>query len=141
MSPPDDVDELFGSASASSRAPAPSPKPAAGKDARRELRMHVKWAARALLADSTVVPMTVRDISEHGVGLVSERPIPQHATLKVALQVPDINTLGKFTTVVGSLKTAHMTISGPDLIYGGTWLSVEGNGTDLIRKWVRKLRP
>jgi hypothetical protein len=103
--------------------------------------MHVKWAARALLADGRVVPMTVRDISERGVGLISERPITQNATIRVAMSVPDINTPGRFTTVVGSVKTAHVTVSGPDLIYGGVWLTVEGNGSELIHKWVRKLRP
>ena len=102
--------------------------------------MHVKWAARALLADGRVVPMTVRDISERGVGLVSERPITQHATLRVAVSVPDINAAGQFTTVIGSVKTAHITVSGPDLIYGGVWLALEGNGSEIIRKWVLKLQ-
>ena len=102
--------------------------------------MRVKWAARALLADGKVVPLTVRDISERGVGLVSERPIPQHATLRVAVSVPDVNATGRFTTVIGSVKTAHITVSGPDLIYGGVWLALEGGGSETIRKWVVKLQ-
>ena len=102
--------------------------------------MHVKWAARALLADGTVVPLTVRDISERGVGLVSDRPITQHATLRVAVAVPDINATGRFTTVIGSVKTAHITVSGADLIYGGVWLALEGSGSEIIQKWVRKLQ-
>lgn len=132
-----DTDELFGR---SSTAPAQAPKSRAGTDARREIRMQVKWAARALLADGKVVPLTVRDISERGVGLVSGRPITQHATLRVAVAVPDINATGRFTTVIGSVKTAHMTVSGPDLIYGGVWQALEGNGSEIIRKWVLKLQ-
>jgi len=93
-----------------------------------------------LLADGQVVAMTVRDISERGVGLISGRPITQHATLRVAMSVPDINTPGKFTTVIGSVKTAHITVSGPDLIYGGVWLGFEGGGSEIIRKWVLKLQ-
>jgi hypothetical protein len=139
MSDPSDIDAIFGSAS--SAPPAQAPKARAGAEARRELRMRVKWAARALLADGRVVPMTVRDISEHGVGLISERPITQNASLRVAMAVPDINGAGRFTTVTGTVKTAHITISGPDLIYGGVWQSVDGNGTEIIQKWVRKLRP
>jgi hypothetical protein len=137
MSNSSDFDALLGSAS-SARA-AQSPK--AGSEGRRELRVSVKWAARALLADGRVVPLTVRDISEHGVGLLSERPITQNATLRVAMSVPDISAPGRFTTVTGSVKTAHITISGPDLIYGGVWQAVDGNGRDIIQKWVRKLRP
>jgi len=132
-----DTDELFGLGSSS---PAQAPKTRAGTDARREVRMHVKWAARALLADGRVVPLTVRDISERGVGLVSERPITQHATLRVAVAVPDINATGRFTTVIGSVKTAHITVSGPDLIYGGVWQALEGNGSEIIRRWVLKLQ-
>jgi hypothetical protein len=137
MSNPNDFDALLGATS--SAAPAQGPK--AGSEGRRELRVSVKWAARALLADGRVVPLTVRDISEHGVGLLSERPITQNATLRVAMSVPDINAPGRFTTVTGSVKTAHITISGPDLIYGGVWQAVDGNGRDIIQKWVRKLRP
>ena len=132
-----DTDELFGLGSSS---PTQAPKTRAGTDARREVRMHVKWAARALLADGRVVPLTVRDISERGVGLVSERPITQHATLRVAVAVPDINATGRFTTVIGSVKTAHITVSGPDLIYGGVWQALEGNGSEIIRRWVLKLQ-
>jgi hypothetical protein len=132
-----DTDELFGRSSSS---PAQAPKSRVGADTRREVRMHVKWAARALLADGRVVPMNVRDISERGVGLVSERPIPQHATLRVAVSVPDLHTPGRFTTVIGSVKTAHITVSGPDLIYGGVWQALEGNGSEIIRKWVLKLQ-
>jgi hypothetical protein len=137
MSNSNDTDAIFDLTAAAPAAR--TPKAGAGKDARRELRMHVKWAARALLADGQVVAMTVRDISERGVGLISGHPITQHATLRVAMSVPDINTPGKFTTVIGSVKTAHMTVSGPDLIYGGVWQAMEGNGTEIIKKWVRKL--
>jgi hypothetical protein len=72
--------------------------------------------------------------------LVSERPISAHTTLRVALAVPDLNTPGRFATVTGSFKTAHVTVSGPDLIYGGAWVSIEGAGREIIQKWVRKLR-
>ncbi len=140
MSDPNDTDALFDAAAPAAAAPAEPAKPAAGAESRREVRMHVKWAARALLADGQVVPLIVRDISERGVGLASERPITQHATLRVAMAVPDLNAPGRFTTVTGTLKTAHVTISGPDLIYGGVWLALDGNGTEIIRKWVRKLR-
>jgi hypothetical protein len=137
MSHPSDFDALLGSASSAPAAQAPK----AGSEGRRELRVPVKWAARALLADGQVVPLTVRDISEHGVGLLSGRPITQNATLRVAMSVPDINAPGRYTTVTGSVRTAHITISGPDLIYGGVWQAVDGNGRDIIQKWVRKLRP
>ncbi len=144
MQTPDDFDDLFDLAPA----PAPTPTPAApksgrpdGVEARKEARVRVKWAARVLQPDGQVVPMQVRDISETGLGLVSQRPISSHTTLRVAVAVPDINTPSRFATVTGSFKTAHVTVSGLDLVYGGVWLNIEGAGRELVRKWIRKLTP
>ena len=141
MSESSDLDDLFSLPQGTRAPPVPSKTaPAKGVDARKEVRVTVKWAARVLLHDGTVVPLRARDVSESGLGLVSERPISAHSTLRVALAVPDLNVPGRFMTVTGSFKTAHVTISGPDLIYGGTWLNIDDGGRDLIQKWVRKLR-
>jgi hypothetical protein len=134
-----DTDDVFGLGTMAPSAPS-TRKAAAGHDARKELRVSVKWPARVLLSDGTVVPVTARDISESGIGLISMRPISAHATLRVALAVPDLEAPGRSTTVTGSFKTAHVTVSGPDLIYGGVWLTIDGGGRNLIQKWVRKLR-
>jgi len=139
MTEPDNPDNLFDLPPAAAPA-GPAAKPP-GVDARKESRVVVKWPARVLLPDGQVVPLRVRDISESGIGLASDRPIVSHAVLRIALAVPDLNTPGKFTTVTGSFKTAHVTVSGPDLIYGGVWLDLEAKGRELIGKWVRKLRP
>jgi len=122
-------------------APAPARKPAGGVEARSEGRVVVKWPARVLLPGGRVVPLRVRDISESGIGLASDHAIASHAVLRIAVAVPDFNTPGKFTTVTGSFKTAHVTVSGPDLLYGGTWLELDAAARDLIGKWVRRLRP
>ena len=102
--------------------------------------MSVKWLARVLLADSTVVQMLTKDVSESGLGLIGERAIPAHSTLRVALAVPDLDAPGRFSTVTGTFKTAHVTVSGLDLIYGGVWSSIDGSGRELISKWIRKSR-
>ena len=143
MTNPSDLNDLFGLGDSPSAPPLPVPtpsKPPSGIEARKEARVTVNWPARVLLGNGTVVPMQTRDISDSGIGLMSERPISTHATLRVALAVPDLNTPGRYTTVTGTFKTAHVTISGPDLIYGGLWLTIDGSGRDLIQKWVRKLR-
>lgn len=79
-----------------------------------------------------------KDIGESGLGLIGERGISAQSTLRVALAVPGLNTPGRFTTVTGTFKTAHVTLSGPDLIYGGVWLSIDGAGGELISNRIRK---
>jgi hypothetical protein len=139
MSAPDDFDQLFDAARAAPAEPAAAARPP-GADARKEVRARVKWAARVLLADGRVVPLRVRDVSETGIGLAAESPIAAHAVMRIAVAVPHLEVASRFTTVTGSLRTAHCTVRGPDLLYGGTWIELEPAGRDLIRKWIRRLR-
>lgn len=141
MNDPDDLFGLPPPAPAAAPATKAAAKADGAPDSRREVRVLVKWAARVLLPNGQVVPMRVRDISESGIGLVGEHSIPPHTTLRVALSVPDVNTPGRFTTVTGSFRTAHVTVSGPDLLYGGTWLEIGEGGRELVHRWLRKLRP
>jgi len=127
MSPP---------AGAAESAGLPSAKP----DARKEVRVKVKWPARVQLADGRVVELRVCDVSESGIALAGEVPIPSHSVLKVAISIPGQVDPARTTTVTGTMKTAHMTVRGPDLVYGGTWVSLESKGRDLIREWIKRLR-
>src|SRR6478752_2808967 len=45
-------------------------------DSRTELRVKVSWQARMQLLDGRVIELKVRDISEGGVGLMSDEHIP-----------------------------------------------------------------
>jgi len=114
--------------------------PVARPDARKEVRVKVKWPARVQLADGRVVELRACDVSEGGIALAGELPIPSHSVLKVAISIPGLVDPARTTTVTGTMKTAHMTVRGPDLVYGGTWVSLEAKGRDLIREWIKRLR-
>jgi len=114
--------------------------PVAKPEARKEVRVKVKWPARVQLADGRVVELRVCDVSESGVALAGELPIPAHSVLTLAISVPGQVDPARTTTVTGTMKTAHMTVRGPDLVYGGTWVSLEAKGRDLIRQWIKRLR-
>jgi uncharacterized lipoprotein YbaY len=136
---PSDVDELFGAASppdVDKPVFAPAPK----EDARKEVRVKVKWAARVQLPNGGVVEMRVSDISEGGIGLAGEVGIPPNSVLTCAVAVPGLNDPTQVTAVVGTIKTTHCTVRGLDLIYGGTWVRNDASGQDLIKKWIRRLR-
>lgn len=136
MDAPSNFDALFGGNAAS---PSPSAKGPA-VDKRREPRVKVKWPARVLLADGRMVDVRVEDVSESGVALVSGRGLPTDALLRVALGVPGIDRPGQVTTVTGSVRTAHVTVRGPDLVYGGMWVELDPKGRELLRAWIRKLK-
>lgn len=130
-------DKLFNSSQAAGPATA---KEGSRPDARKEVRVQAKWSARVLLPDNRVVPLRTQDISQSGLSVVCEGPITSHAVLRIALAVPDLDVPGRFHTVTGSFRTAHVTVSGLDLVYGGTWVDLDQSARDLIGKWVRKLR-
>ena len=133
----DEADDLFGSA-------APPPKPAAGakpkEENRKESRVRVDWRARVLLASDRIVELNVFDLSENGIGLISEVGIPAHSVLNIALAVPGLNDAHKITPVSGTIKTTHMTVRGHFIHCGGLWVEIPMASRDLINQWVRRLR-
>ena len=133
----DDADDLFGGAAAESKAVFPA-KPTA--DNRRETRVRANWQARVLLATDRIVQLNVFDLSESGVGLVSEIGIPAHSVLSIALAVPGLNDPSKITPVSGTIKTTHMTVKGHYIHCGGLWVDIPSASRDLINQWVRRLR-
>ena len=134
----DDADALFGAA------PAPaSPfaaKPAGGADNRKETRVRANWQARVLLPDQRIVELQVHDLSESGLGLVSEIGIPAHSVLQVALAVPGLNDPSRITAVTGTIKTTHMTVKGHYVHCGGMWVDIAKEQRELVNQWVRRLR-
>ena len=135
----DDADALFGGAAAP---PAASPpfgaKPTA--DGRKEARVRANWQARVLLPNDRILELNVVDISESGIGLVSEQGIPANSVLQLALAVPGLNEPTRITPITGSIKTTHMTVRGPLIHCGGTWVTLPGESRDLINQWLRRLR-
>ena len=135
----DDADELFGG----SATPAPPP-PLAGKapaaENRKESRVRANWQARILLPSDRVVELNVFDLSESGIGLVSEVGIPAHTVLQLAVAVPGLHDATRITPVTGSIKTTHMTVRGHYIHCGGLWVQIPAESRDLINQWVRRLR-
>ena len=133
----DDADALFGNAMPPPASPFPT-KP--GIENRKEPRVRANWQARVLLPDGRVVQLNVFDLSESGLGLVSELGIPAHSVLQIALAVPGLNDPHKITPVTGTIKTTHMTVKGPLVHCGGMWVTLPGESRDLVNQWVRRLR-
>jgi len=132
----DDTDALFGNAAA-------TPPPFAAQpsaDHRKESRVRANWQARVLLASDRIVELNVFDLSESGIGLVTQVGIPANTVLALALAVPNLNDSTKITAVSGTIKTTHMTVRGHDIHCGGTWVEIPAASRDLINQWVRRLR-
>jgi hypothetical protein len=133
----DDADALFGGAAA---APPPpfAAKPSA--DNRKEPRVRANWQARVLLSSDRIIELNVFDLSESGIGLVTEIGIPAHSVLPIALAVPGLNDPMKITPVSGTIKTTHMTVKGHYIHCGGLWVEIPAASRDLINQWVRRMR-
>ena len=139
--PPEDVDALFDAPAPQS--PRPSANPLAGAmppESRKERRVKVSWPARVRLPDGRVVELRVRDLSESGVGLLTDHHIPPSTVLNFAIGVPGLDQPTKVTPVTGTIKSSYVVVQGRDLVCGGTWVSLQADGRDLLDKWIRRLR-
>ena len=132
----DEADELFGS-TAPSKPPTPA-KP--DTEHRKESRVRANWQARVLLASDRIVELNVFDLSESGIGLITEVGIPAHSVLQIALAVPGLHDPHRITPVSGTIKTTHMTVRGHYIHCGGIWVQIPAESRDLINQWVRRLR-
>jgi hypothetical protein len=143
--PPEDVDALFDAPAPAtpSHAPAPPSSPFPGvdpADGRKEQRVKVSWPARVQLPNGKVIELRVRDLSESGVGLVTDQHIPPSSVLNFAVGVPGLHEPGKITPVTGTIKTTYVVLKGQDLMCGGMWVSLPAEGRELLDKWIRRLR-
>ena len=136
---PDDADALFD-------APAPPPSPvfptaaAPSAESRKEQRVKVSWPARVQLPNGKVVDLRVRDLSESGVGLLTDTSIPANSVLNFAMGVPGIHDPAKITPVTGTIKTTYLVLQGRDLCCGGMWVSLPEDSREMLNKWIRRLR-
>ena len=137
----DEADELFGGGAAATPTPPPplAAKPPSAEN-RKESRVRANWQARVLLPSDRVVELNVFDLSESGIGLISEVGIPAHSVLQVAVAVPGLHDPTRITPVTGTIKTTHMTVRGHYIHCGGLWVQIPTESRELINQWVRRLR-
>jgi len=117
-----------------------STPPQVGSDARREPRVRVSWPGRVQLPAGVVVDLRVRDISESGLGLVSELSIPGRSVLTFAMGVPDPDQPKQVIPVTGSIRTAYVILQARDFHAGAMWVDISSENRDLLRLWLRRLR-
>ena len=139
--PTEDVDALFDAPAPASAELTSSPLPGAVTlDARKEQRVKVSWPARVQLPGGKVVELRVRDLSESGVGLVTDHAIPPSTVLNFAMGVPHLDEPGRVTPVAGTIRTSYVVVQGRDLHCGGSWVSLPSESRELLDKWIRRLR-
>ena len=108
-------------------------------DSRRDLRVKVEWLGRMQLPNGHVIDLKVRDISESGVGLLSDGRIPANTVVNFEMDVPPLDERGKVTPVMGTIKTTYAVGHGSEILCGGTW-QVPPAGLELVNMWIKRLR-
>ncbi len=108
-------------------------------DSRRGLRVKVEWLGRMQLPNGHVIDLKVRDISESGVGLLSDGRIPANTVVNFEMDVPPLDERGKVTPVMGTIKTTYAVGHGSEILCGGTW-QVPPAGLELVNMWIKRLR-
>ena len=104
-------------------------------DSRSRLRVDVSWPASILLPDGHVIELQVRNVSEGGVGLVSDEHIPACTVVSFAMDVPPLAGGGRPTSVEGTIKTTYTVARGDQVFCGGTWQAPPA-GARLLTAWI-----
>jgi PilZ domain len=108
-------------------------------DLRREPRFNVHWRAQVRLPDGPVIELRVKDISDSGMGLAADQPVPAAATLDVCVQVPDPGNPAQMIVVTGKIKVAYVAMRGYEFRIGATWAERDDAGRELMSRWMRKV--
>ena len=108
-------------------------------DSRTDLRVKVSWPARMQLPNGRVIELKVRNISESGVGLMSDEDIPAYTVVDFEMDVPQPDDGGKITPVKGTIKTSYTVVHGSEILCGGTWQAPPA-GLQLVKLWIQRLR-
>ena len=106
-------------------------------DSRTDLRVGVAWPARMHLPDGRAIELTVRNVSEGGVGLMSDEHIPARTVVYFEIDVPPLDEGGKITPVKGTIKTTYAVDNGSSILCGATWQAPPA-GLELVKMWIRK---
>ena len=108
-------------------------------DSRTDPRVQVSWPARMQLPDGQVIELKVRNVSEGGVGLMSDEPIPADTVVDFEMVVPPLDEGGKVTPVKGTIKTTYTVAHGSEILCGGTW-QARPAGLEIVTMWIKGLR-
>ena len=105
-------------------------------DSRAGRRIEVSWPARLQLPDGRVLSLTVRNVSESGVGVVSDSHIPPDTIVSFEMDVPPRDAGGVGACVKGTIKTTYVVVQGAEILCGGTWQAPPA-GVEIVNAWIR----
>jgi PilZ domain len=108
-------------------------------DSRKEPRFSVTWRGRLTLPDGQVQEVRVRDISEKGVGLLADFPLPSNTVMWLVLGVPDLKDMARIMAVPVRINSAYVVMQSHDFRVGGTWIDLSDSVRTLLQDWIRKL--
>lgn len=109
-------------------------------DNRREPRYPVTWPARLSLGPGQEIDVKVRDLSDNGIGLRSDHPIPQRERFELTLGVPDLTDPRRLQAVPGTVSVAFLVMSHGEWRVGGTWAHLSPAARKLLDQWIQKIR-
>ncbi|MFN7206942.1 MAG: PilZ domain-containing protein [Burkholderiales bacterium] len=108
---------------------------AAGRDGRKHLRANVSWRG-AIRINSQPQAIKVVNVSEGGLGVVTEMALPMGQSFQMAVMVPLSVDLLRQEQVVFTGKVVHSVISGGMYRIGMQFVTISESHRSLIRDWV-----
>jgi hypothetical protein len=121
--------------SQASLASAPAVVPAATRPSRKFLRANVTWRA-AIQINHQPQPIKVVNVSEGGIGVLTDIALPMGQSFQMMLQVPIADDLLRQEQVMLTAKVVHSVISMGMYRVNMQIVSISEAHGSLIRAWV-----
>ncbi len=107
---------------------------------RTEPRYNVSWRALLQLPNGQTTEVRVKDISESGMGLVSDLSVPNGRVLSITVGVPDLTDLSRTLAMPGRVQVAFAVMQRHDFRVGARWAELSPAAQQLWRAWVQRMR-
>lgn len=92
-----------------------------------------------MLAGGQVLEGKTVDASTSGLGILLAMPIGGDTVVQLAVQVPLLNSPGKFQVVTGKARVAFQVLRGNEYQIGIEWVQLEPSMKQLITQYLEKL--
>lgn len=102
-------------------------------------RANVSWRAAVKLAEKTIVPAKVSNISQGGLQVLCPYSLNMHHDYQMMLEVPALDNESQHYQVLCTVTVLHVILSGDSYRIGGKFHKLSALHQELIAAWVSRV--
>ncbi|TMH36322.1 MAG: PilZ domain-containing protein [Betaproteobacteria bacterium] len=106
------------------------------KDSRASVRVPVKWRADVMAGDQSRLAIKVMDVSEGGLGILSDEPFEVDDMLELCIAIPLKSKPGRFNIVRVAGRVRYQVLQRSQFCMGLEFSRIDASTREIIRQRV-----